>query len=332
MRAMLLRAPRPVETAPLEAVDLPIPEPGPGEIRLRVRACGLCHTDLHTLEGELPLPRLPVIPGHQIVGVVEALGHEATRFSPGERVGVPWLHETCGKCEACVRGDENLCDSARFTGYHVDGGYAQFATVPQRFAHPLPDRFGDAEAAPLLCAGIIGYRALRLSGLRPGERLGLFGFGAAAHLAIQVARHWGCEIWVFTRSAEHRDLAKQLGAAWVGSAEDEPPGLLDRAISFAPAGSLIPVALEKLRKGGTLALAGIHLNRIPEMSYSLLYGERALRSVTASTRRDAEELLALAAEIPLRTEVERFPLAEANEALRLLKSSRIRGAGVLLIP
>ena len=326
MRAMLLRAPLPVEAAPLEAVDLPIPEPGPGEIRLRVTACGLCHTDLHTLEGELPLPRLPVILGHQIVGGVEARGPNATRFSPGERVGVPWLHETCGKCDACRRGDENLCDSARFTGYHVDGGYAQFATVPERFAHRLPDRFGDAEAAPLLCAGIIGYRALRLSDLRPGERLGLFGFGASAHLAIQVARHWGCEIWVFTRSAEHRDLAKQLGAAWAGTAEDEPPGLLDRAISFAPAGRLIPVALEKLRKGGTLALAGIHLDRIPEMSYSLLYGERTLRSVTASTRKDAEELLALAAEIPIRTEVERFPLDGANEALRLLKSSRIRGA------
>ena len=332
MHAMLLRAPRPVEAAPLEAVDLPIPEPGPGEIRLRVRVCGLCHTDLHAAEGELPLPRLPVIPGHQIVGVVEARGPNATRFPPGERVGVPWLHETCGKCDACARGDENLCDSARFTGYHVDGGYAQFATVPDRFAHRLPDRFGDAEAAPLLCAGIIGYRALRLSDLRPRERLGLFGFGASAHLAIQVARHWGCEIWVFTRSAEHLDLAKQLGASWVGAAEDEPPGLLDRAISFAPAGRLIPVALEKLRKGGTLALAGIHLDRIPEMSYSLLYGERTLRSVTASTRRDAEELLTLAAEIPIRTEVERFPLAGANEALRRLKSSRIRGAGVLEIP
>jgi len=332
MRVMLLRAPRPVEAAPLEPADLPIPEPGPGEIRLRVRACGLCHTDLHAVEGELPLPRLPVVPGHQIVGVVEARGHEATRFPQGERVGVPWLHETCGVCDACRRGDENLCDSARFTGYHVDGGYAQFATVPERFAHHLPERFGDAEAAPLLCAGIIGYRALRLSDLRPRERLGLFGFGASAHLAIQVARHWGCEIWVFTRSAEHRDLAKQLGAAWVGTAEDEPPGLLDRAISFAPVGRLIPVALQRLRKGGTLALAGIHLDRIPEMSYSLLYGERTLRSVTASTRRDAEELLALAGEIPIRTEVERFPLASANEALRLLKSSSIRGAGVLEIP
>lgn len=329
---MLLRAPRPVEAAPLEPVELSVPEPGPGEIRLRVGACGLCHTDLHTVEGELSLPKLPLVPGHQIVGVVEAQGQDATRFSPGERVGVPWLHAACGECDACQRGEENLCDSARFTGYHVDGGYAQFALVPERFAHPLPRSFGDAEAAPLLCAGIIGYRALRLSELKPGERLGLFGFGASAHIAIQVARHWDCETWVFTRSAEHRDLAKRLGAAWVGTAEDEPPGLLDRAISFAPAGRLIPVALGRLRKGGTLALAGIHLDRIPEMPYSLLYGERTLRSVTASTRRDAEELLALAERIPIRTEVESFPLVRANDALQELKSSRIRGAGVLLIP
>ena len=332
MLAMQLRAPRSVEAAPLEPVELPLPEPGPGEIRLRIRACGLCHTDLHTVEGELQLPKLPLIPGHQIVGLVEARGLGANRFSEGERVGVPWLHETCGACAHCRRGDENLCDRARFTGYHVDGGYTQFVTVPERFAHPLPPSFGDAEAAPLLCAGIIGYRALRLSGIMPGERLGLFGFGASAHIAIQVARHWSCEAWVFTRSAEHRDLAKRLGAAWVGTAEDEPPGLLDRAISFAPAGNLIPAALSRLRKGGTLALAGIHLDRIPEMSYSLLYGERTLRSVTASTRRDAEELLSLAPEIPIRTEVERFPLADANDALGRLKASRIRGAGVLLIP
>jgi propanol-preferring alcohol dehydrogenase len=332
MRAMLLRAPGPVETAPLQPVELPVPEPGPGEVRLRVRVCGLCHTDLHTVEGDLSLPKLPLIPGHQIVGMVEARGPGANRFSEGERVGVPWLHETCGACQACQRGDENLCDSARFTGYHVDGGYAQFVVVAEGFTYPLPQSFGEAEAAPLLCAGIIGYRALRLADLHPGERLGLFGFGASAHIAIQVARHWRCESWVFTRSAEHRDLAKRLGAAWVGTAEEEPPGLLDRAISFAPAGSLIPVALGRLRKGGTLALAGIHLDRIPEMSYSLLYGERTLRSVTASTRRDAEELLALAPAIPIGTEVERFPLARANEALRMLKTSRLRGAGVLEIP
>jgi len=328
---MLLRAPGPVERDPLEAVELPAPVPGPGEVRLTISACGLCHTDLHEVEGELPLPKLPVIPGHQIVGVVEARGDGARRFAMGDRVGVPWLHSTCGACAACRRGDENLCDGARFTGYHVDGGYATHAVVPEAFAFRLSGGFTDAQAAPLLCAGIIGYRALCLADLEPGERLGLFGFGASAHIAIQVARFWGCEVWVFTRTPEHRTLAKALGASWVGGADDKPPGLLDRAISFAPAGSVIPLALAKLRKGGTLALAGIHLDRIPEMPYTLLYGERALRSVTASTRRDAEALLTLAARIPIKTEVEVFPLEEANAALQRLKASRISGAGVLRI-
>jgi len=331
MRAMLLRAPGPVERDPLEAVELPAPVPGPGELRLKISACGLCHTDLHEVEGELPLPKLPVVPGHQIVGLVEARGDGARRFAVGERVGVPWLHSTCGACAACRRGDENLCDGARFTGYHVDGGYATHAVVPEAFAYRLPGGFTDAQAAPLLCAGIIGYRALRLADVKPGERLGLFGFGASAHIAIQVARFWGCEVWVFTRSAEHRALAKALGASWVGGADDKPPGLLDRAISFAPVGSVIPLALRTLRKGGTLALAGIHLDRIPEMPYTLLYGERTLRSVTASTRRDAEALLTLAARIPIKTEVEVFPLEEANAALQQLKAGRISGAGVLRI-
>ena len=331
MRAMLLRAPGPVERDPLEAVELPAPVPGPGELRLKISACGLCHTDLHEVEGELPLPKLPVVPGHQIVGLVEARGDGARRFAVGERVGVPWLHSTCGACAACRRGDENLCDGARFTGYHVDGGYATHAVVPEAFAYQLPGGFTDAQAAPLLCAGIIGYRALRLADVKPGERLGLFGFGASAHIAIQVARFWGCEVWVFTRTPEHRGLAKALGASWVGGADDEPPGLLDRAISFAPVGSVIPLALRTLRKGGTLALAGIHLDRIPEMPYTLLYGERTLRSVTASTRRDADALLALAARIPIKTEVEVFPLEEANAALQRLKAGRISGAGVLRI-
>ena len=328
---MRLRAPGPVERDPLEAVDLPAPVPGPGEVRLKIGACGLCHTDLHEVEGELPLPKLPVIPGHQIVGVVEARGDGARRFAMGDRVGVPWLHSTCGACAACRRGDENLCDGARFTGYHVDGGYATHAVVPEAFAFRLPGGLGDVQAAPLLCAGIIGYRALCLADVKPGERLGLFGFGASAHIAIQVARFWECAVWVFTRTPEHRALAKALGASWVGGAEDEPPGLLDRAISFAPAGGVIPLALAKLRKGGTLALAGIHLDKIPEMPYTLLYGERALRSVTASTRRDAEALLTLAARIPIKTEVEVFPLEEANAALQKLKASRISGAGVLRI-
>lgn len=329
MRAVVLRAPRPIETRPLEATELPVPEPGPGQIRIRVKACGVCHTDLHEVEGELPLPRLPIVIGHQIVGAVEARGPGARRFREGDRVGVPWLHESCGRCEHCRRGDENLCAEARFTGYHVDGGYAEFTLAPERFAYRLPDGIPDAEAAPLLCAGIIGYRALRLADVKPGETLGLFGFGASAHLALQVARAWQCPVRVFTRSPEHRELAKRLGAEWVGGAGDDPPGQLDRAISFAPAGSLIPLALAKLRRGGTLALAGIHLDRIPEMPYSLLYGERALRSVTAATRRDAEEFLALAARIPIRPEVERFLLEEANHALQRLKASRIGGAGVL---
>jgi alcohol dehydrogenase, propanol-preferring len=331
LRAVLLRAPGPVERDPLEAVDVPAPVPGPGEVRLEIGACGICHTDLHEVEGDLPLPKLPVIPGHQIVGVVDALGDGARRFALGERVGVPWLHSTCGACLACRRGDENLCDGARFTGYHVDGGYATHALVPQAFAYRLPAGLSDAQAAPLLCAGIIGYRALCLADVRPGERLGLFGFGASAHIAIQVARFWRCEVWVFTRTGEHRALAKALGADWVGGADDEPPGLLDRAISFAPVGGVIPLALAKLRKGGTLALAGIHLDKIPEMPYTLLYGERTLRSVTASTRHDAGALLALAARIPIRTEVEEFPLAMANAALQRLKASRISGAGVLRI-
>ncbi len=331
MRAMLLRAPAPVERSPLEAVDLPEPTPSAGEVRLRVTVCGVCHTDLHEVEGDLPLPKRPVIPGHQIVGTVEARGDGARRFALGERIGVPWLHWTCRSCEACRRGDENLCESARFTGYHVDGGYATHAVVPETFAYRLPDGFSDAAVAPLLCAGIIGYRALRLADVKPGERLGLFGFGASAHISLQVARHWRCEVWVFTRAPEHRTLAKALGASWVGGAEDEPPGLLDRAVSFAPAGALIPLALTKLRKGGTLALAGIHLDKIPEMPYALLYGERTLRSVTASTRRDAEELLALAERIPIKMEVEVFPLAEANDALQRLKASLITGAGVLEI-
>ncbi len=331
MRAMLLRAPAPAEENPLEAVDLPEPTPGPGEVRFKVGVCGLCHTDLHEVEGDLPLPKLPVVPGHQIIGIVDGRGDGARRFALGERVGVPWLHWTCRTCEACQRGDENLCESARFTGYHVDGGYATHAVVPEAFAYRLPEGLSDAAVAPLLCAGIIGYRALRLSDVKPEERLGLFGFGASAHIAIQVARHWRCEVWVFTRAPEHRALAKELGASWVGGAEDEAPSLLDRAISFAPVGSLIPLALGKLRKGGTLALAGIHLDRIPEMPYELLYGERTLRSVTASTRRDAEELLALAERIPIKTEVEVFPLADANVALQRLKASRITGAGVLQV-
>ncbi len=331
MQAMLLRQPRPIDDSPLETVELPRPVPGPNGVLLQVRACGICHTDLHTVEGDIPLPKLPVIPGHQIVGVVEAIGEKVTRFRQGERVGVPWLYFTCGVCDYCRRGRENLCDSARFTGYHVDGGYAEYTAVPEDFAYHLPERFSDSQAAPLLCAGVIGYRALRLSEVPRGGRLGLHGFGASAHIAIQVALHWGCQVYVFTRSQEHRGLARQLGAAWAGGAEEEPPSVLDSAIIFAPAGNLVPEALRVLRKGGTLALAGIYMSPIPGMEYRLLYGERTVRSVANSTRLDALELLKLAAEIPIHTAVQVFPREDANRALQLLKRGKIRGAGVLKV-
>ncbi len=331
MRAMVLEKPADVREAPLRAVESPEPEPGLGEIRVRVKACGLCHTDLHIVEGELPAPRLPVIPGHQIVGVVEARGEGASRFREGDRVGVPWLHDACGACEYCARGRENLCEFARFTGLHVNGGYAEFTVVSQDFAYPVPVSFSDEAAAPLLCAGIIGYRALRLSEIRPGETLGLYGFGASAHIAIQVARHWKCEVYVFTRSKEHRQLARELGAAWTGRAEEDPPTRIHSAVIFAPAGPLVPEALRVLRKGGVIALAGIYMSPIPSLEYSSIYHERTLRSVANSTRQDAHEILRLAGEIPIRTEIETFALEEANEALLRLKESRIRGAGVLIL-
>src|SRR5574340_1644242 len=257
MRAMVLPAPKPAEENPLELCDLPAPAPGPGEIRVRVRCCGLCHTDLHTVEGDLALPMLPIVPGHQVVGTVDALGEGATSFQAGDRVGIPWLHSTDGTCLYCLRGDENLCDNARFTGYHVHGGYAEYAVVGESFACAIPEQFSDEKAAPLLCAGIVGYRSFRLSNARPGERLGLYGFGASAHIVLQVARHVGCEVYVFTRAAAHRELAQRLGAAWVGSAQDRPPQPLDSAILFAPAGPLVPEALRATRKGATIALAGI---------------------------------------------------------------------------
>ncbi|HXZ28926.1 MAG TPA: zinc-dependent alcohol dehydrogenase family protein [Terriglobales bacterium] len=331
MRAMVLDSAKPAEHNPLQLRDVAAPEPGAGEVRVRVSCCGLCHTDLHTIEGDLPLPKLPLIPGHQIVGVVEARGAGARRFREGDRVGIPWLHETCGQCAYCRRGSENLCDRARFTGYHVDGGYAESAVVGEEFAVAIPAAFDDAHAAPLLCAGIVGYRSLRLSGARKGDRLGLYGFGAAAHIVLQCARHLGCEVWVFTRSREHQDLAKKLGAGWVGAAGDQAPGQLDSAILFAPAGGLVPPALAALRKGGTLALAGITMSPIPQLDYSSLYHERVVRSVANATREDARDFLELAAQVPVRTEVEMFELQQANAALQALKSSRIQGAGVLRV-
>jgi propanol-preferring alcohol dehydrogenase len=313
-------------------VELPEPEPAAGQVRLRVLTCGLCHTDLHTVEGDLELPKLPLVPGHQVVGIVDRLGEGVEGIAEGTRVGVPWLHRTCGTCPFCGRDEENLCDNAEFTGLHVDGGYAEQMVAPADFVYPLPERFDEVQVAPLLCAGIIGYRALRLSEVRPGEKLGLFGFGASAHVAIQVAIHRGIETYVFTRGEEHKRLAEELGAVWTGSAADNPPEPLDRAILFAPAGRLVVDMLRVLRKGGTASIASIYMSPIPEFDYGeYLYGERTLRSVTASTRQDARELLEVAAEIPVRTAVECFPLAEANEALIRLRDSTIRGAGVLRV-
>ena len=332
MRAMVLHKPGPVKEAPLRLEEVTLPVPHEGELRVQVRCCGICHTDLHIVEGELSLPCLPIIPGHQIVGFVEARGSHVRTHKEGDRVGIPWLHSTDGTCYYCRHGSENLCDNAQFTGFHVDGGYAEFAVVGEDFAYRIPDIFSDEHAAPLLCAGIVGYRSYRISGARAGDRLGLYGFGASAHLVLQLARYQGCEVYVFTRADTHRELATRLGAAWAGRAEDNPPAPLDCAIIFAPAGSLVPLALRTLRKGGTLALAGITMSLIPEIHYSLLYQERAIRSVANSTRQDCREFLELAGQAPLRTEIQLFDLAHANQALQALKASEIRGAGVLRIP
>jgi alcohol dehydrogenase, propanol-preferring len=332
MKAMLLKAPHPVEEEPLVMAEVDKPTPGPKEVRLKILTCGICHTDLHIVEGELPSKKLPVIPGHQIVGVVESVGKKVTRFRVGDKVGVAWLNSTCGKCEFCLKGKENLCEKARFTGYNVDGGYAEYAVVSQDFAYPIPQGFSDIEAAPLLCAGVIGFRALRLSEIERGGRLGLFGFGASAHIAIQIAKYWGCQIYVFTRGEEHRKLARDLGAVWAGGAEDTPPTKMQSAIIFAPAGRLVLDGLRVLEKGGTLALAGIYMTPIPEMDYQEhMYHEKTVRSVANSTRKDAEDLLELAGKIPIRAEVQEFPLDEANRALLLLKQGKIQGAGVLRV-
>jgi propanol-preferring alcohol dehydrogenase len=329
MKAMVLPGPAPIEQSPLQLTELPQPQPGAGQIRIRVRVCGVCHTDLHAVEGELALPRLPLVPGHQIVGTVDVLGEGVTRFRIGDRVGVAWLQQSCGQCEYCRRGDENLCESGRFTGLDVDGGYAEYTLAPAAFSYPIPDIFTDEEASPLLCAGIIGYRALRLSEVQPGQRLGLYGFGASAHIAIQIARHWDCQVYVFTRSQSHRQLARALDAVWAGDARDDPGPRMHSSITFAPVGWIVPQALHVLDKGGTLTINAIHMSPIPEMPYQLIYHERTVRSVANSTRQDAEELLRIAAEIPIKTEVRTFPLEEANQVLQALKASQIDGAAAL---
>jgi propanol-preferring alcohol dehydrogenase len=321
-----------VSTNPLHLHDRPVPEPGPDQLLVKIHVCGVCRTDLHVVEGELTDIALPLIPGHQAVGTVVRAGTWVSERKEGDRVGIAWLQGTCGACEFCVDERENLCAKARFTGYQVDGGYAEYAVVPARFAYPIPPVFSDEEAAPLLCAGIIGYRALRLSGIKPGQRLGLYGFGASAHIAIQIARHWGCQVYVSSLKADHQRLAKQLGAVWVGGATEVPPDRLHGSIIFAPAGELVPPALRALERGGTLALAGIHMTPIPSLDYDReVFGERIIRSVTANTRQDGIDLLHDAAAIPIKPHTVRFPLEEANRALGELKAGTFQGAAVLSI-
>ncbi len=330
MRAAILKSPASILERPLEIGQLPQPEAQSGHVLIRVRACGVCRTDLHIVEGELPPQRQPLIPGHQIVG--EVAGESVPELPLGVRVGVSWLGGTDGNCPYCRRGDENLCDSPTFTGYTVNGGYAEFALARTDFVFPLPAALDDLQAAPLLCAGIIGFRSLRVAGVEPGDSVGLFGFGASAHLAIAVLHAWKCKVYVSTRGASHRQLADSLGAAWVGSEEDRPPVKLDRAITFAPAGDVVISALSSLRKGGVVAINAIHLDRIPEFDYDrLLWGERQIRSVTNMTRADARDFLHIAAEIGLRPKVTAFPLEHANEALRALKSDLIDGAAVITL-
>jgi propanol-preferring alcohol dehydrogenase len=332
MRALRLHEYGQAEDEPLRMEQLPKPEPGAGELLLRVLVCGVCHTDLHTIEGDIHPPNLPITPGHQVVGVVEAVGAGVGEdFEVGARVGIPWLYRACGECRYCRRGEENLCPHAQFTGFHVDGGYAEYMRADADYALPIPEGLSDMQAAPLLCAGIIGYRSLHKADVAPGERVGLFGFGASAHLAIQVARHWDCPVYVFTRSQEHRRHAEELGAAWVGGAEESPPEYLDRAVIFAPAGRIVPQALEKLRPGGTLAINAIHMTPIPELDYQLIYGERTLRSVANATYQDGVEFLKLAAEIPVEATVQSYPFEQAGEALIDLKHSRVNGEAVLQI-
>jgi propanol-preferring alcohol dehydrogenase len=327
VRAMILE--RPGEQ--LRAAEVPVPEPGAGQVLLRVRCCAVCRTDLHVVNGELHDPKLPLIPGHQIVGVVAGTGEHTDGFAVGDRVGVPWLGWTDGECRYCLSGRENLCEHARFTGYQIDGGYAEYAIADARFCFPIPDGYPDLQAAPLLCAGLIGHRSLRLAG--DAERLGLYGFGASAHIVAQVAAHEGRRLFAFTspKDEEAQEFARQLGAEWAGSSRESPPEELDAAIIFAPVGALVPAALKAVARGGTVVCAGIHMSDIPSFPYEILWGERSLRSVANLTRRDGLEFLALAPTVPVRTEVMGFTLEEANRALETLRDGKIRGAAVLVV-
>jgi len=325
MRAMLLDAPR----RPLRAADTPIPEPGPGQVLLAVNACGVCRTDVHVFDGELPNPKLPLILGHQIVGTVAQVGAGVDRFTRGQRVGVPWLGWSCGECRYCRAGRENLCDRARFTGYQIDGGYAEYSVADARFAFPIPEAYTDLQAAPLLCAGLIGYRSLLAAG--DAQRLGLYGFGAAAHIVTQVARYQGRRVFAFTRAGDTdaQQFSRRLGAEWAGASDAQPPEPLDAAIIFAPVGALVPAALRAVAKGGTVVCAGIHMSDIPSFPYEILWGERVVRSVANLTRKDGEEFLALAPRVPVRTEIVPYPLERANEALERLRGGKVKGAAVL---
>lgn len=327
----MLPEPKSVYDQPLRDSELPKPEPEDGEVRIRVNVCGVCRTDLHIVEGDLEIPKLPVIPGHQVVGVVDAVGKEIQNVNVGDRVGLPWMSSTCGECDYCTTGRENLCEMAQFTGLDRNGGYGEYVVVPEQFVYPLPEGFPDNQVAPLLCAGIIGYRTLKRSNIQPGQRLGLYGFGASAHVTIQVARHWKCDVFVFTRGKDHQRHAEELGAVWTGTAQDDPGVQMDASLVFAPAGALMVEALRRVQKGGTVASAGIHMTPIPEFPYRLLYGERTMTSAANATYEDGAELLRLAKEIPIRTEVELYDLADGNRALRDLKDSRFRGAAVLKV-
>lgn len=329
MKACLLEAPAPVESNPLKWTEVPAKEPVGEQLRIKVHACGVCRTDLHVVEGELAPRKSPVIPGHQVVGIVDETGPEARRFKRGDRVGVAWLHRTDGTCEYCRSGRENLCDAPDFTGYTVDGGYAEYVIAPDSFVYAIPAGFPDLHAAPLLCAGIIGFRCLRVSGVSKGARLGLSGFGAAAHVAIQVARYWGVDVYAFSREPRHAGLAAELGAVWTGGSFDQPPQKLDAVIIFAPAGELVPAALKTLKKGGVVVLGGIHMSPIPQFEYDLLYHERSIRSVANNTRQDGEDFLKIAADIPIHTQTQLFSMQDANAALNALKHDEIRGAAVL---
>lgn len=329
---MVLQDIAPIGMSPLKLLDVADPQPAAGEARVRVRACAICRTDLHVIEGELPRCKLPIIPGHQIVGVVDRLGEGCHRLAVGERVGIAWLRETDGTCEFCRQGRENLCENQRFTGYHADGGYAQYAVVREDFAYEIPPQFADVAAAPLLCSGIVGYRALKRSNLPAGGKLAIYGFGSSAHIIMQIAMHRGCQVYVVTRGEKHRRLAAEMGAAWVGERPQELPARVDSGILFAPAGELVPPAMERLRKGGTLSLADIYMTPVPQMDYGqCLFFERDLRSVTANTRQDGRELLEEAARIPIRPHTTTYPLADANSALQDLKADRINGTGVLVV-